>query len=721
MQATLALDEPLTAVPGIRERRAADLRQMGMHRVRDLLTSYPRRYIDMSEVRTIAEAAIGALVTIAGTVHEVKVKRPRRNLHIVEITVVDGTGTLIVTAFNQRWLADKLSAGMRVALSGKLEFDYGFKRMTNPTIEPVEHDVEGLILPVHPACARISAAQMRGLVKRALSLTAAVLDPLPLELRLKYRLMSRGAALKSVHFPRSMREAALARRRLAFEEILMVQLLMMTESRKRSAGLEATAHRSDGPFVRALADVLPFALTDDQAAARDELFDAMAQPEAANHMILGDVGTGKTAVAAFGMAAAVDSGGQALMLVPTEVLAEQHRASLGSLLERTGMRVALLTGSTPADERAVMLGELASGTLDILIGTHALMEDDVRPAHCTLVVIDEQQRFGVDQRARLLAKGSAPDALYLTATPIPRSLALALFGNLTLSYLRQRPHAGSGRTTTVVAKADRGVAYDAAKRALARGEQVYVICALIGLDSTERKAAAGRHLGEDDDEAYYPEVAIEGAQGDPDAGLTAAVQEASFLRTNIFPDHCVELLHGALPTDEKRSVMQRFASGEIEVLVATTVVEVGVDVPNATVMIVEDADRFGLAQLHQLRGRVGRGEIPGQVFLVSASKQQPALERLRAMVRTDDGFRLAEEDLALRREGDILGNRQSGASALKLVNVVRDAAMIEEAHACAAAILAADPDLQASHNAALARELRTVFSEERCEYAVVGG
>lgn len=714
------MDEPVTAVPGVRERRAADLHRMGIRRVRDLLVNYPRRYIDMSEVRTIADARIGSLVTIAGSVHEVKVKRPRRNLHIVEITVVDGTATLIVTAFNQRWLADKLSAGMRVALSGKLEFDYGFKRMTNPTIEPIEGEASGLILPVHPASGKVSPQQMRTLIKSALALTAGLFDPLPLELRLKYRLMSRGMALRCVHFPTSMDEAAAARRRLAFEEILLVQLLMMTESRRRSAGLETTAHVVDGPHVRALAEALPFALTRDQAAARDDLLRAMADQGAANHMILGDVGTGKTAVAAFGMAAAADSGGQALVLAPTEVLAEQHRKSLGALLEAAGLRVALLTGSTPADERASIVDGLASGAIDVLIGTHALMEDDVRPVRCTLVVIDEQQRFGVDQRARLLAKGSAPDALYLTATPIPRSLALALFGNLTLSYIHERPLAGSGRTTTVVSKDDRGVAYDAAKQALARGEQVYVVCALIGLDAQERKAAAGRGRDEED-EAYYPEVAIEGTSGDPDAGLTAAVNEASFLRTNIFPDHQVELLHGSMPSDEKRAVMQRFAAGEVEVLVTTTVVEVGVDVPNATVMIIEDADRFGLAQLHQLRGRVGRGDKAGQVYLVSASKKRPALDRLRALVRTDDGFELAEEDLALRREGDILGNRQSGASAMRLVNVVRDAAMIEEAHACAAAILAADPALDAPSDAALAREMRAVFSAERCEYTVVGG
>lgn len=707
-------------MPGVSTRRAADLQRMGMRRVRDLLANYPRRYIDMSAVRTVADAPIGQMATIAGAIHEVKLKRPKPRLSLVEIAVVDATGVIVVTAFNQPWLKDKLHAGERVALSGKVEFNYGFKRMTNPIIEPTQGEVEGLILSVHPSSAKVSQKQMRALVRAALQLTAGAFDPLPLELRRKYRLMSRERALSCVHFPHSMREAAQARRRLAFEELVLVQLLMMTESAKRTNGLMPTAHTVDGSRVQRLAAALPFELTAGQAAARDELLASLAAPVAANHMILGDVGTGKTAVAAFGLAAAADSGGQALLLAPTEVLAEQHAKVLGELLGHVGMRVEALTASTPRAERARIVEGLATGEVDVLIGTHALMEDDVVPARCTLVVIDEQQRFGVDQRAAVLAKGQAPDALYLTATPIPRTMALALFGNMTLSYIRERPHAGSGRTTQVLPKAKRGEAYDAAKAALARGEQVYVVCPLVGVDAEEREEAAGRGAFDEEEQEFYPHVAIEGAEGDPAAALSAAKDEAAFLAGTVFPDHQVELLYGGMAADEKRAVMQRFSAGETGVLVATTVVEVGVDVPNATVMIIEDADRFGLSQLHQLRGRVGRGEKPGEVFLVSASKKPPALARLAALERTDDGFELAEEDLAMRREGDILGNRQSGASALKLVNVVRDGAMIEEAHASAAALFAADPELGGSAGA-LAREMRATFSGEQYEYAVVGG
>ncbi len=469
------------------------------------------------------------------------------------------------------------------------------------------------------------------------------------------------------------------------------------------------SHVTDGPYLRRLGEALPFSLTGEQDQARRDLLAVMAAPRAANHMILGDVGTGKTAVAAFGLAAAADTGGQALLMAPTEVLAVQHGRSLGPLLDAAGVTYDVLTGSTPAAEREAILARVAGGTTDVLIGTHALLEDDVAPRNLTLVVIDEQQRFGVDQRARLLAKGEAPDAVYLTATPIPRTLALALFGSLTLSYIREKPHAGAARATRVVTKERRGVAYDAAREALGRGEQVYVVCPLIGKGTEERdaKAAAAR---DEEDGAAHPVVSIESEADLAGDDVAAATREAAMLQSSTFADYEVALLHGGMTAAEKKQVMDRFRAGEIGVLVATTVIEVGVDVPNATVMIIEDADRFGLSQLHQLRGRVGRGEKPAEVFLVSASKQDAALQRLGAMERTDDGFELASFDLSLRREGDILGNRQHGASGLKLVNVVRDGRIIEAAHADAAALLEEDPALEAPEHRALAREVRILAS-----------
>ena len=716
LAATLALDEPVDRVRGVSPSRARTLAGLGIRTVRDLLTHFPRRYIDLSEKKTIAQARVGERCTIEGSVHEVKLKRTRKNIPLAEVSVVDGTGIIIVTAFRQPWLAEQLSAGDRIAIAGEVEFNYNYKRMTNPHLERLEAGAEaqGMIIPVHPASEKFSAAWMRRLIGNALEAFGGVLDPLPLEQRVRYRLMSRGRALSCIHFPQSMEEAAQARRRLVYEELLLLQLKLIGEGRSREAGGRPCAHVVDGPRVRALSEALPFPLTDDQRAARDAILADMASPHAMNRMLLGDVGTGKTAVAAFALAAAADTGCQALLMAPTEVLARQHGESLGPWLDAAGATWDVLTGSTPAAQRQGIVDRLASGDLDVLIGTHALLEDDVAPARCSLAIIDEQQRFGVEQREKLLSKGEAPDALSLTATPIPRSLALALFGNMELSYLRQRPSTSAGRSTAVLSKQERGRAYDAAREALARGGQVYVVCPLVGQGPKERDERAGkkRRREGDEDEYVYAAISIE-AEGDY-AGddVAAAEREAEFLQATTFADWKVELLCGRMSGQEKQAVMERFRAGETQVLVATTVIEVGVDVPNATVMIIEDADRFGLSQLHQLRGRVGRGSKRGQVFLVSASRTEAAIARLSAMEGTDDGLELASFDLSLRREGDILGNRQSGASSLKLVNVIRDAKVIEAAHDDAAAILDEDPGMELPEHRALAREVRLAFNRK---------
>ncbi len=722
LAATLVLDEPVTRVPLVSPARAAVLKKFDIYTVRDLVSHYPRRYIDLSSVRSVATASIGESCTISGMVHEMKLKRPKPKLPLVEITLVDDTGTLIVTCFRQPWLMDKVKAGDTIAVAGKVEFNYGFKRMVNPFLEVLENDAaQGMIIPIHPATEKISPAMMRRLISNALELTRGIYDELPFEIRCRYRLMSKQNALAAVHFPQDSNEADQARRRLIYEELLMLELFLLQDGAKRSRGLKPHAHPVDGAHLQALEMIIPFELTDEQIHARDDLLSALAAPAVANHMILGDVGTGKTIVCAHALAAAADNATQAALMAPTEVLARQHGESLEPLLTSAGVTCAVLTGSTPPAERADILARVADGSLDVLIGTHAILEDDVVFNNLSIAIVDEQQRFGVAQRAKLLSKGDAPDAIFLTATPIPRTLALTLFGNLTLSYLKQRPHAGAPRSTRVLGKSERGCAYDAAKEALARGEQVYVVCPLIVVTADERneKSAGYALSGEDEEnEVFHPIVSIESDDDFGDGNVAAAVEEAEFLQAKVFCDYRVELLHGGMPSAEKQEVMERFRSGESQVLVATTVIEVGVDVPSATVMIVEDADRFGLSQLHQLRGRVGRGSAASQVFLISASQQDAALARLRALETTDDGFELAKYDLSLRREGDILGNRQSGATVLKLVNVIRDENIIEIAHADARAIFEADPDLCAPEHEALGREIRLLFKEDK---AVVGG
>ncbi len=697
----------MTAVPMVSPKRATGLRKLGIEQVRDLVTHYPHRYLDMSRVYTIAQAPIGASCTLKAQIHDIKLKKPKRNLTLVEITLVDSTGTLIVTAFRQPWLMDSLKAGQTVAVSGKVEFGYGFKRMTNPYIEVLEGEgatFSGMVLPVHGLTGAIKAGLMRRLVLNALELIAGVEDPLPLELRTRYRLMSRQNALACIHFPQTMDEQREARRRLAYEEVLLLQLKLMQEGRGRALGLEPHVHRIDGPALKALAAAVPFRLTGEQEAAIQDILGVMAAPAVAEHMLLGDVGTGKTIVAAHALAAVADSDSQALFMAPTEILATQHAAGLGPLLDEAGVSWALLTGSTDRAERERILAAAKDGSLSVLFGTHALLEPDVELSRCSMAIIDEQQRFGVDQRKALLAKGSAVDSLYLTATPIPRTLALALYGNMTLSYLTERPQRSAPRKTFVHESASQGVAYDAAKAALARGEQVYVVCPLVGV---KRSSAAE---GEDDEDAYeYGDICIEDEGDMEGASLKAAEDEAAFLQAKVFTDSVVGLVHGKMPSPEKQKVMEGFRQGEVDVLVATTVIEVGVDVPNATVMIVQDADRFGLSQLHQLRGRVGRGEASGEVHLISGTRKQSALERLAVMERTDDGFELATYDLSLRREGDILGNRQHGASVLKLVNVVRDKGLIEAAWKDARAILEEDPELRSEAYKPLAREAGVVY------------
>lgn len=715
INATLSLDEDITSVKGVSTNRRPLLAKLGVRSVRDLLAHYPRRYIDLTNITDIASAAIGDVCTIQGTIADVKVKRPRRNLSIIEMPIQDATGVLMVTIFNQIWLAKKFKAGDGIAVTGKVAFDYGFKKMVNPYIEVTDGmPIEARVLPVHPATEKLTAAVIRNIMAEGLSKVSGLHDAIPEPIRVKRHLMSKHNALRNIHFPTDMQEAVSARMRLTYEEILYLEVFLMRQANERSKYGSPTAHVTDGAKLAALRASIPFALTGDQKRAIGQLLEVMARPLAANHMVLGDVGTGKTIVAAHGIAASVDSGGQAALLAPTEVLANQHFSTLGRQLDEVGIRSALLTGSVPREERAGILAELANGDIDVLIGTHAIFEDDIEFKDLTLAIIDEQQRFGVSQRARLLNKGSAPDALYLTATPIPRTLALAIFGNLTLSYIKERPNASTTRSTSVLPKGLRGNAYDAAREALARGEQVYVICPLIGVSSD--KGDDADDVREDDVE-FHPDVSIDDMAAFDEENPVAAEDEARFLQAKVFPEYKVGLLHGSMPSDKKKEVMADFVAGEIDVLVSTTVIEVGVDVAGATTMIIEDADRFGLSQLHQIRGRVGRGDKAAQVFLISSSKRDEALYRLSALERSDDGFELAEYDLALRREGDVLGSRQSGANNLKLVNIIKDAKLIEWAHEDAREIVDADPDLDAPDHKALKREIGIVFKDEMTTFS----
>lgn len=696
----------LARVRAVSAGRANSLAKMGMRTVRDLIENYPHRYIDLSNVQPAARAPIGEFVTVIGTVDEITEKQPRRRLHILEVSVFDGTGVIIATWFRQPWMTAKFERGMRVAFSGKVSFEYGFKRMNSPHVaflgDPDQPGQKSLqMLAVHPTTEGVSTTWMRRFIANALEQTSDMTDPLPAYLRARHGLIGRKGALRQIHFPFDREQMLQARRRLAYEEALRLQVEMMRLRRAELLDAPAVEHVA-GERTQALRAQLPYVLTDEQEQAVSDITSDMRAARAMNRMLLGDVGTGKTIVAAFALALSADSGFQAAMMAPTEVLARQYADKLGTMFDAAGISWGTLTGSTPPEERARLLERLRDGSLQVLFGTHALIEPSVEFARLSLVVIDEQHRFGVNQRAALRMKGPGCDLLVMTATPIPRTLALALYGDLDTSYIRTRPHSVAPTVTELVSRDCRGHAYEAIKEALSQGRQAYVICPLVGL-SREQRA----------EQAQSGDLLTSIACGSDISDPRAAEQEAERLQREVFAGYHVGLLTGRMGAAEKQAIMDEFNAGAIDVLVATTVVEVGIDVPNATMMMIEDAERFGLSQLHQLRGRVGRGEHPGHVFLVADPGRDDTEMRARldAFVSTTDGFELAEVDLRTRHEGDVLGSRQHGAETLKLVNVIDDARIIECAHADALEIIECDPDLTRPDHAALAADIERVFAD----------
>ena len=704
---------------------------MGVEHVRDALLHVPHRYLDFSRVTPIGHADVGAEVTLVGTVDKVTLKRPKPRMQIVEVALVDATGVIMCAFFKQPWLAEQLRAGDELAVSGKVTFAFGFKQMRPQFHEVVRQAAElvgdrdgavpggdaagspvprgrsggavpargaapasayARILPVHGVTEGLSPAWMRRIASAALADYGDACDFMPASLVAAHCLMTEARALREAHFPSSLAAAERARRRLAYDELLCLQAALLARQAIALEGCRPHVHVIDGPRKKALLRAMPFSLTGEQERAVGEVLADMAAPRPMNRLLLGDVGTGKTAVAAVALAAVADSGTQAAVMAPTSVLARQYAEKLGSLFDEAGISWALVTGSTPAAEREATASSLAAGDTCVLFGTTAVLGDDLRFFDLSLVVVDEQHRFGVGQRTALRTKGLAPDQLTMTATPIPRTLVLSVYGDLACSRITERPHAGAGITTKVLTPENADVAHTAIAEAVAQGHQAYVVCPLVD------DADDGSEL-DDVPEAERAPTKPHSAQ---------ATYER--LRDRVFPDLAVGIVTGRMSAAEKDAAMSAFRAGETQVLVSTTVIEVGVDVPNATVMMVWDADRFGLAALHQLRGRVGRGEWPGMVFLVSAARgTSPARRRLAALERTSDGLALAELDLTLRHEGEVLGYRQSGGVTLRLVDLVADADLVEAAHADAQGLVDRDPALSGARTRPLAREVRRRF------------
>ena len=682
--------------------RAEVLGRMGVRTVRDALLHVPHRYLDFSRVTPIGHADVGSEVTIVAGVDKVTLKRPKPRLQIVEVALVDATGVIMCAFFKQPWLAEQLHVGDVLAVSGKVTFAYGFRQMRPQFHEVVRRADEAAggqdvrsyarILPVHSVSEGLSPAWMRRIASAALADYGDACDHLPAGLVARNRLMTLARALREAHFPSSAKAAERARRRLSYDELLCLQAALLSRRAIALEGTRAHAHVTDGPRLAALLAALPFSLSEEQRRAADEILADMASNQPMNRLLLGDVGTGKTAVAALALAAVADTGTQAAMMAPTSVLARQYAEKLGPLFDEAGVSWALVTGATSASERASIAEGVAAGSVSVVFGTTVVLSGDVRFRDLSLVVVDEQHRFGVGQRTALREKGRVADQLTMTATPIPRTLALSIYGDLACSRIRMRPRAGAGVSTKLLTPENADVAHTAIADAVAAGHQAYVVCPLVD------DADDGSELDD------VPE------QDRATARPHSATSVYERLRDRVFPDLSVGLVTGRMGAQEKDDAMAAFRSGKTQVLVSTTVIEVGVDVPNATVMMVWDADRFGLAALHQLRGRVGRGDAAGTVYLVSAARgTSPARRRLEALERTSDGLELAEMDLRLRHEGEVLGYRQSGGVALRIVDLAVDADLVEAAHADAEELVARDPALSDARNVPLAREVRWRF------------
>jgi ATP-dependent DNA helicase RecG len=630
-----ALDRPLDTLPGVGKTLRGRLAKLGLRTVRDLVEHAPFRYVGARPIAQLTED--GAEVAVEGVVGRVASRRPRRRLSIVEATVTDESGSVRASWFNQPWVADQLHRGMRVRLIGTLRRG-GFAVRAH---EPVEGPAD--LVPVYPSGEDVTPKKLRELIGAALPRDVA--DPLPARLRADDGLPLRADALHVLHRPRSPQEAERGRRRLAFDELLVLQLGLARAARAREAAVAASLG-APGELVRRYRAALPFALTEHQERAIAEIDADLARTVPMQRLLQGDVGSGKTVVALYALLRAVENGRQGALMAPTETLAEQHYLTLEPLCAPLGVRVALLTGSVRSD-----------ASVDVLVGTHALIQAGVELPRLAVAVVDEQHRFGVEQR-RALVEGGAPHVLHMTATPIPRTLALTVYGDLAVSEIAKPPAARKPVITRWVTAERSSEAYRRLRRHLDDGRQAYVVCPLI----EESEVSVAR----------------------------AAEAEADRLRHGELRGYRVGLLHGRLRAVERRELMAAFKARELDVLVATTVIEVGVDVPNATIMIVQEADRFGLATLHQLRGRVGRGAEQSYCLLVSRPHDElteTAKERLEALVATTDGFELAERDLAIRGEGHLLGIRQSGLSDLKFTRLRADRPLLAPARAAAQALV----------------------------------
>jgi ATP-dependent DNA helicase RecG len=757
----------------VKARKASGLESMGIETVLDLLMHYPRRYIDRRHQSEIGELAEDEEAMVTATVRRVSARRTRGGKTMVQAVVADATGNLQVVFFNQPWRTRQMAVGSQVVIFGRTEIYRGGRQMTNPVLDLVG-DQTGRLVPVYAQSgkAKIGSSEIATYLAEALERTGRLAEVVPSKFLERLGLTGRTEAFWAIHAPETPEDKDVARRRLAFDELLRLQLILVMK--KRAAATEApgishlvTPSPGTESLVEAFLGRLPFQLTAAQSRAIEEVAGDLAASHPMHRLLQGDVGAGKTVVALATLLYGVQGGHQGALMVPTEVLAEQHylaaRGFLTGLEVADGTRlggarplgVALLTSRTASAERSRIQGELLDGSLDLVVGTHALLTDNIRFRSLGVVVIDEQHRFGVEQRAALREKGPAghgpgeaeqgsrhPDVLVMTATPIPRTAAMTVYGDLDQTVLDELP---VGRTPVRTAWLNDPEEYPAAwelvRKEVSAGRQAYVICPLVGGGQPEDEEPEMLEGDADPESVLEEEFTSDGWPDDTDGarvmisrlpltGLVlgpdttpkpppkSAVEEFARLGAGELAGFSVGLLHGQLPSKEKEATMAAFRRGELQVLVATTVIEVGVDVANATVMVIEDADRFGIAQLHQLRGRVGRGTDQSFCYLLAQAVTPGAQKRLRALEASSDGFELAEVDLELRGEGTVFGSRQKGRSDLRLASLRRDKALVRAARQVAEEIVEEDPALEA--HPLLAEEVHLFVDEESEEYVLKG-
>ncbi len=678
----MELNTPITEFPGVGPARQKALERLGLRTAEDLLRYFPRDYEDRTKLSSIAQAPEGENVCILAMVAEPpRLSRIRRGLDITKVKVVDEATAMTVTFFNQNYVKDALRPGQSYIFYGKVE-GYGRERkMTNPVFEQEgSARFTGRIMPVYSLTGGISNNLLAGLTQRALEgCLEQVTERLPTALRQRHELAALPFSYQHIHFPESFEELEPARRRLIFEELFYLSCgLAFLKERRGSETGPVFASRPTDEFTA----LLPFTLTGAQRRVMDEIASDTNAGRPMNRLVQGDVGSGKTVLAAYGAWLGRFSGYQTALMAPTEILANQHHATLSSLLEPAGLRVGLLTGSMKAAEKKKICAALAAGEIDLIVGTHALLSEGVAFARLGLVVTDEQHRFGVAQRAALAAKAQLhPHVLVMSATPIPRTLALIIYGDLDVSVLDELPPGRTPVQTMLIGDDKRARMYGFVRKLVGEGRQAYIVCPMVeeGENST--------------------------------AELKAVTAYAKQLQEQVFPDLRLAFVHGKMKAKEKDAVMSAFANGNVDVLVSTTVIEVGVDVPNAALMIIENAERFGLSQLHQLRGRVGRGKHQSYCVLLSDNKNPDTRERMKVMTKTNDGFRISEEDLKVRGPGDFFGKRQHGLPQLHLADLAGDMRVLKEAQDAAESLLLRDPRLKQPENRRILEQIRHLFAE----------